>query len=389
MKKALRSKWPRVRKILHLGKERYLVDARPHGRRELWDNPADAVAAAERIAQQRAEDGATSFAELSPSDRRDAAEALAVLEGQCSLLDAARAFVRESERQRALAVVPTVSEAIGQYLSAKRGEIDKGEFSQLSYYELTSRMRIVGRTFGTRSVADIDEGSVEAFVRELPHRPQGKRNILTKFSQFLNYAIRQKWIAANPAANIKVRVKQHDVEILDVATVRRLLMTAASAEPTTGVSAFICVQAFAGLRPYEAAKLRWEFIHFETCQIEVKAATSKTRQTRFVTMEPLLVESLLPYRKLHGPILGPRFEQTLREVKTAAGLMPWIPDVLRHCYGSYWLAVHHDRARLAELMGNSLSVIKMHYRRAIPEATAREYWTLPDAKIVEFKQPAA
>lgn len=122
MKKALRSKWPRVRKILHLGKERYLVDARPHGRRELWDNPADAVAAAERIAQQRAEDGATSFAELSPSDRRDAAEALAVLEGQCSLLDAARAFVRESERQRALAVVPTVSEAIGQYLSAKRGK---------------------------------------------------------------------------------------------------------------------------------------------------------------------------------------------------------------------------------------------------------------------------
>ena len=94
----------------------------------------------------------------------------------------------------------------------------------------------------------------------------------------------------------------------------------------------------------------------------------------------------MQYRRPHGLVVSATPKSVLREVKVAAGFKTWPIDVLRHCYGSYWLAVHHDRARLAELMGNSLSVIKTHYRRAISEVTAREYWILPGDKILEFKQ---
>ena len=100
-------------------------------------------------------------------------------------------------------------------------------------------------------------------------------------------------------------------------------------------------------------------------------------------MEPQLIEWLLPFRKPRGSIVGPEFVDTLRAIKQAAGFTfgdddsnPWIKDVLRHCYGSYWLAMRKDRAHLAELMGTSLDMIKSRYRRATPETIAKELWKL-------------
>jgi hypothetical protein len=80
-------------------------------------------------------------------------------------------------------------------------------------------------------------------------------------------------------------------------------------------------------------------------------------------------------------------------VRKAAGFgidgNSWPKDVLRHTYGSYWLAVHKDRAHLADLMGNSLAVIKSSYKRAIPIGQAENFWALrplkESARIVNFE----
>ena len=230
-----------------------------------------------------------------------------------------------------------------------------------------------------------DEAAVSAFIRKLPYAARTKHNIRTKLSQFLNYCRREgKWITANPTENVKVRVRNgEEVKILTVPEVRQLLDAASNSELPASVIPYLAVQLFGGLRPFEAAQLRWERIHFETHQIEVLGETSKTRETRFVQMEQLLVKWLLPFRAQAGLITGPFFAETLRAVKVSAGFTfgddktnPWPTDVLRHCYGSYWLAVHRDRAHLAELMGNSLEVIKAHYRRAVPQPVAQAFWKL-------------
>jgi integrase len=157
------------------------------------------------------------------------------------------------------------------------------------------------------------------------------------------------------------------------------------------------VSLFAGLRPGEAEQLTWEKIHFETSEIEVLGATSKTREERFVHMEPTLIEWLLPYRKVGGPIVGSNFAKDIKQVRRSAGFgtdkniaaCRWPKDVLRHTYASYWLPIHKDRAHLAELMGNSLAVIKACYKRAIPETTAERFWALQPlnkaAQIVNFQ----
>jgi len=308
--------------------------------------------------------------------------------------------MRERERRERLAHIPSVEEAAGAYLNAKRAEEARGEICRLTLYEIESKMRIVRASFGELKVTEIDEAAVSDFIRSLPHAARGKANIRTKLSQFLNYCRREgKWISSNPTENVKVRVRNGEVKVLAVPEVRQLLQAASECELPASVVPYLAVQLFAGLRPFEAAGLAWERVHFETEQIEVLGATSKTRETRFATLEPLLAEWLLPFRQAQGRITGPFFAQTLREVKVRAGFTfgedethPWPKDVLRHCYGSYWLAAHRDRAHLAELMGTSLPMIKTHYKRAIPQAQAEAYWRLSpsspeEGKIIPLGRP--
>jgi integrase len=247
------------------------------GGRRFWHSEAEALAYAEQIARTKDNEGAAGFAELSITERRDALEALAHLNGAGTLLDAAIVFIRERERRERLAASPTVNEAIDAYLSAKRAEEQRGEISRLTLYEIESKMRIVREAFGTSAkVTEIDEAAVAAFIRKLPHAARGKANIRTKLSQFLNYCRREgKWITANPTENIKVRVKNGDVKILAVPEIRQLLSAALACERPASVIPYLAVQLFAGLRPFEAARLRWERIGFETGQIEVLGKTSK------------------------------------------------------------------------------------------------------------------
>jgi integrase len=281
-----------------------MVDARPSGGREFWNSSAEALASAEQIARQRANDGAAAFAELSPSDRRDAAEAIALLDGTGPLLDAARAFIRETNRQRLLAAVPTVAEAIDQYLAAKRQEAARGDIAKLTIFDLESKMRTVSAVLGGLKVTDLDEAAILKFLRNLSQSPRSKKDIRTKLSQLLNYCRREgKWIAANPLENLRLeRVKAREVTIFSIDEVQRLIGAAVASDYPASVIPYLAVQLFAGLRPFEAQRLRWEFVHFETGQLEVKAATSKTRETRFVPLEPLLAEALMSLQD------GPRID---------------------------------------------------------------------------------
>jgi integrase len=380
-KKVIRTEWPRVYLTPKDGKLVWCADSRKTGfaagGRRFWHTPAEALAYAEQIERTLANEGAAGFAELSITERRDAALALAHLEGAGTLLDAAILFMRERERVERLAAIPTVDEAINAYLNAKRAEETRGEISRQTLYDIESKLRIVREAFGERTLTRIDEAAVRAFIRQLPYAARTRVNIRTKLSQFLNYCRREgKWITVNPTENVKVRVKNAEVKILTIPETRQLLSAALERELPASVIPYLAVQLFAGLRPTEAARLRWERVHFETRQIEVRGETSKTRETRFVDLYPLLAEWLLPFRVKQGPITGDYFVKTLHYVRAAAGLLPWPKDVLRHCFGSYWLAVHRDRAHLAELMGNSLAVIKLHYRRAIPREVAQAFWEL-------------
>jgi integrase len=365
-----------------------MVDSRKagfNGRRTFYGDEARALAEADSIARDKENHGAMAFVELGPEQRKDAGEAIGILsEFDASLVDAARYYAAYLRAKKKNESARNVEDCIKDYLEAKRADQRRGDISKLTLCELESKMRIVRRAFAGKTITEIDDLAIEAFVKSLPHSPRGKANIRTKLSQLLNFCIRQKWISVNPADRIKVPVKRHRIEILGVDQAETLLRAGERFERPQSVVPYLLVSLFAGLRPGEAEQLTWERIHFETSEIEVLGTTSKTREERFVHMEPTLIEWLLPYRKGGGSIVGSNFAKDLKQVRRAAGFgtnkntagCSWPKDVLRHTYASYWLPIHKDRAHLAELMGNSLAVIKACYKRAIPETTAERFWAL-------------
>jgi integrase len=396
--KLIRERWPRVRRVFNHGLERFVVDSRrvdfPDGGQHFYDTEAEAIAVAEKLHRDMRNEGARGFAILSLERRADAAEAIAILieagyENE-SLVDAARAHVLALKAKRARETGLSVEEALELYLDAKRAEHARGKITRLTLYDLESKARHIRRGLGGKRLAEIDHSSVEAFLAALHLRPRGEANVRLKLSQFLNFCVRKKWISSNSASEIKVKVPQYEVEILTVQQAKELLRSAEASDQPEDVVPYIALSLFAGLRPGEAQQLSWERINFNTKQIEVTASTSKTRETRFVRIEQTLAHWLLRYRKKNGPIAGTNFAKLFRAIKAAAGfgtgtdaLYSWHKDVLRHCFGSYWLPLYGDRARLAEEMGNSITVIKTHYRRAIPRQMAAPFWQLrPNARTL-------
>lgn len=137
--------------------------------------------------------------------------------------------------------------------------------------------------------------------------------------------------------------------------------------------------------------VRWrlrESIHLEEQTITVLAETSKTKETRNVHIEPTLMAWFEEHKpaKLSGFVTPQtNFKKRTLTLHTDAGYRgnglntdrpEWSQDVLRHSYGSYWLAKFKNRGQLAESMGNSLQIIKKHYKRVVSKSDCAEYWRI-------------
>ena len=375
-----------------------MVDARkagfPKGKRSFYETSQEAVGVAETLEVDLLNHGARAFAELSPLQRKDATEALQILEPfeGATLFKAARHYVDFLAAEAKRATGPTLKEALARYLEAKRAEHEAGTLRKLSIYDLESKTRYLLVELGDRRLGEIDQTAIEEFLGKLTLSPRARENVRLKSSQFFNFCVRRKWITENPAAGLAKKIETIDVEILGVEAAEELLRTALTSSQAASVIPYLCISLFAGLRPGEAQQLKWEQVHFATGQIEVLKSTSKTKETRFVTLTSMVAEWLLPFRMTKGPITGPNFTKDWKAVRQSAGYNqesnPWHIDILRHTFGSYWLAIHQDRARLAEEMGNSVDVIKRFYKRAIPRQSAEAFWklqpVLQTAKILAF-----
>src|SRR5262249_33199011 len=125
--------------------------------------------------------------------------------------------------------------------------------------------------------------------------------------------------------------------------------------------------------------LQWSDVDFDDALITVRS--SKTGRKRFVAIQPNLLAWLKPYRRDSGKVVDPvNFHRQSVAARAAVGLKAWPVNVLRHSFGSYWLAQFNDINALAVQMGNSPEVIERHYRKAVRPKEAHRYWALtPDS----------
>ncbi|MHA3774532.1 tyrosine-type recombinase/integrase [Verrucomicrobiota bacterium sgz303538] len=379
----IRKEWLKVRKVSLRGDTRFLVDGRPHKERLFFREKNDALVQADVWARERQNQGIEAL-EVPTALRVEAQAAAKLLRpfGK-SLLDAAKYYVAFLEAEDRKIKAASVQACLDDWVGSKKAEAAQGVISERTIDELEGRAKLFATAFGSVRISEIDEEAVQTFLDSLPVTQRTRLNIRTKLAQFLNYCRRRKWIDSNPAEIVTIRVPSSEVSILSPSEADQLLRAAEKSASATVVVPYVAVGLFAGLRPGEIEHLKWEMIRFETGEIEVRGETSKRRETRFVHIEPTLHHWLVPHRKECGPITGANFRRQWEQVRISAGYslrgsegVPWPDDVLRHSYGSYWLAKHGDRSRLAELMGNTVQVIRKHYRRAIPKKEADAFWDL-------------
>ena len=214
---------------------------------------------------------------------------------------------------------------------------------------------------------------------------QTKLNRLTKIKQFFNYCAEKprEWVKENPCDGITITAESKEVEILTNSQVLALLEAAMKEKQKVRqvMVPYLVLGLFAGLRPEEAQKMKWEWIaafdeEKKTAQVKVPAEISKISESRYADLSEAGWNLIKPYIKQSGPIGWSR--RAFRRIRDKAGFagLEWPADCIRHTYASNWLALHKERSHLAEIMGNSPAIIRRHYKRAIPIKDAETYFEI-------------
>jgi integrase len=243
---------------------------------------------------------------------------------------------------------------------------------------------------GNIKIADVGRAEVYDFLNSLPFRGQTKAHYRAQIHSLFEYARQREWIEENPVAQlgrVKKKEKGASVRILTVPEAEELLERAQQSPFSRVLVPRLVFGLFLGLRPSETNRLDWEDVDFNKRDVKIRNE-NKTSQERYVDLNPTAYAWLRKYRGVGRVEKGSdgQLRKAWDRLRRACGwnltLAPaskkdWVTDILRHSYGSYLLGVIGDnKEKVSALMGNSVSVLRKHYRRAISEHEAKPYWKL-------------
>jgi integrase len=387
VKPLIRKTWPKIRRVTIKGQRFYRVDARKtgtNGRQETFKLQAAAEKRAKEIEGHLSANGieGVSFS----AELRGMALTGSKLLGPHgkTILQAAEFYAThldDLKKKQDSALVTKLASAWSE--DKKSGRHKKLRADTLR--GIAEASEILKAQFGERRILDISTSDIREFLDQCSGLRR-RFNLWSLMSQFFNWCIAHGHTKENPAKPIKIHVGSKDVAIFTPAEALKIMQTCQDKFPD--LLFYHAISLFAGLRPNECRLLKWEQIHLDEKTITVLAETSKTKETRNVPIEPTLTAWLETYRPDHpaGTII-PHKNLIKRCQSLHSGLgyrgdgnnpqtPSWPQDVMRHSYGSYWLAKYKHRAVLAENMGNTVEMIKKHYKRVVSKADCAEYWRI-------------
>ncbi len=158
---------------------------------------------------------------------------------------------------------------------------------------------------GDTALADLSRVDIVDFVDEMLECSSRAmtRKVLVSLKSLLNVAVEREWIAASPAAVVKLkRQARHDknVEIPTKDEIRRLIEHA-----PRRYRALIVAGIFTGMRISELRGFTWDNVDFERRVIMIRQRANRSNEigspkskagTRDIPMTPLVVEALQCWR---------------------------------------------------------------------------------------------
>lgn len=378
----IRVQFPTVRSYRKKGRTYFDVNCRRKG----WTGPArlsfktkaDALKKAQQIGDLFERNGIEGLNQVSLSVTNRELERLESQLGGYgkTLVDAVAHYLEFLQKTPPLTA--SVNQLTGRWAEYVSKDTKKNNRSR-TVQEIGTFAERFGRDFLDVPITEVDRPLVDRAVLTLktregePVSPQTRRNYLTKFKQFLNWCVDQQLIPANPAATLSVSVEAKLPEVYTLDECRRILEVVQQPAHRPMI-AFVALGLFAGLRPTESERLDWSNIHRENDSISIEPRQTKVKRARNAEIDSTLA-AWLALVDTSPPLIPANFLRRLRAYRSELG-QRWIPDGLRHTYATYWLGVHNDRARLAELLGNSVEVIGRHYVKPVSQSEAQRFWQL-------------
>jgi integrase len=265
----------------------------------------------------------------------------------------------------------------------------KTEFKNSKKHRSAAYLRQIRQAFtkldhlGKTKVSDISATDIE---EALAGMAETNRNLhLRVLRAAFNYAMKKQWAAKNPVDALDFASERHgEVEVLTNRQAAKLLVASRRLDPE--LLPYTLFGMFAGIRPEELQRMRWEHVKLDEHHIILPADVTKTGRRRVVDLEPALatwLEWFIEDRGDQKGLVTPKrnLRKRLRAIRKKAGIINWVQDVMRHSYASNWLALHGDIDRLLLNLGHySPKVLWEHYHKAVLRKDAEKFWALVPKK---------
>lgn len=276
----------------------------------------------------------------------------------------------------------TLAQAYSLYAKAKQG--------------LRKRSRSESRAYLIRIIAALPRGE-KGMVRDITtaecedmlHRefktPSTRNKALRWLHNFFAFSVRRQWCSENPASRIMPEpVIEKTIEPLTISQIGAFLAVLRRPAFQPCVPAF-CMMLWAGIRPYEVARLTWQEVDLNERVIYVEPRHSKTGGARQVTIHSVLHRFLSYIYANVNPsptqlITPPSWRRKWQKLRLAAGISEWVPDTLRHTFASYHLKHFCNMDELQWEMGHRDKLMLMtRYLnlRNITKKDAAAFWKMP------------
>jgi len=388
MGELIRKTWPKIRVVVIKGETFYQVDGRKKGtkgKRHHFSTKAEAEDRAREIEADFRMEGVEGLA-LSAELRVEALKAETKLKPHGkTVMDAVHFYIAHLEAEEKKKRSQTVHNLAEEWHKAKKAQQAKGILRERTVTDIGVTAGTLQKQWGSLRIAEMTTEHFEKYLDGLEVKQQTYANLRSQFSQFFNWCISRGYTTENPLKKIEVEVMKRDVQILTVKEAQRLMRKVEAKFPELMVYHAVCL--FGGLRPTEAKLLKWEDIHLEERQITVLQTTSKVKETRNVQIEDTLFHWLKSHEgSKKGFIVKQKgFRTATEKFRIALGYKigeenedgpKWIEDILRHTYASYWLPKYKHRGQLAEQMGNSIKMIKDHYKQVVKSSDVDAFWSI-------------
>jgi integrase len=310
---------------------------------------------------------------------REYAEALKILAGKASIIEACREWVK-----RNAVALPQITVHAAVIQLERQAETDGKSNDRQK--QLCAALYRLSDSF-TGYVHTITPNLISSYLAALPFKERTKRNHRDVIGYFNRWLILRGYLAKGTdwlegVQNYTAR-KLGEIQIYTPDEMKLLLNKA-----DKRLVPFLAIGAFTGLRHAEIARLDWSEIELADGAgesfIEVRADKAKTQTRRLVPVKDNLKAWLMPYRKTAGKVCP--FENTTKQLlKTAAVTgdaankiepLAWKKNALRHSCISYRIAECGDVPRVSDESGNSVQVIRSNYLRRVKPAVAAEWFSI-------------